>query len=85
MTEVKELSRVLGLWFSRALVAQVALELFLGGEVQAGEPLEDMVDRTMCAMLLTGYATFTLDWLLGVGSVSIIFFLLFFFKKKQDR
>jgi len=68
------------------LVAQVALELFLGGEVQRGEPLEDMVDRTLCAMLLTGYATFTLDWLLG-GRLCLDHFLppFLFLKKKQGR
>jgi hypothetical protein len=47
------------------LVAQVTLELFFRGQVQRGEPLEDMVDRTLCAMLLVEYITLTSHWLLG--------------------
>ena len=35
------------------LVAQVALEVLLGGKLHAGELLEDMVNRRLGKMLLT--------------------------------
>jgi len=45
MIEVKELSMVFGLWFTRHLWRMVGLEMLLGGKVQRGELLEDAVDR----------------------------------------
>ena len=35
------------------LVAQVALEVLLGGKLQGSELLEDRVNRGLCKMLLT--------------------------------
>jgi hypothetical protein len=63
-------------------VAQVELEKVLGGELERGEPFEDMVDRGSRTMLLTEYFTFTFDWFMGGWLCLGHFFPPFLFQEK---
>ena len=53
MTDVKELWKGHRVVVQAPLLAQVVLEVLLGGKLHAGELLQGIFNRRLCKMLLT--------------------------------